>query len=121
MIETGGRHLRIGRLRDRVGKDRQMIFMPYIVGIKKCDPIPASLPTTQIAGGIAAGARRFPLEQADTRAADGGGNVPTAIAGTIVDDDQLGGGKALGQNAVARSGYMRRLVVERDRKSKRLN
>src|SRR3546814_17302691 len=77
-----------------------MIFMPYIVGIKKCDPIPACLPNTQIAGGIAAGARRFPLEQADTRVADGGGKVPTAFAGTIVDDDQYVGGKALGQNAV---------------------
>src|SRR3546814_1179919 len=57
--------------------------------------------------------------QADTRVADGGGNVPTAIAGTIVDDDQFVGGKALGQNAVDRSGYMRRLVVERhdDRKA----
>src|SRR3546814_15990158 len=67
---------------------------------------------------MAAGARRFPLEQADTRVADGGGNVPTAIAGTIVDDAQFVGGKALGQNAVDRSGYMRRLVVERhaDRK-----
>src|SRR3546814_10510295 len=98
-----------------------MIFMPYIVGIKKCDPIPACLPNTQIAGGTAAGARRFPLEQADTRVADGGGNVPTAIAGTIVDDDQFVGGKALGQNAVDRSGYMRRLVVERhdDRKAGR--
>src|SRR3546814_3432393 len=63
MIETGGRHLRIGRLRDRVRKDRQMIFMPYIVGIKTCDPIPAFLPNTQIAGGIAAGARRFRSEE----------------------------------------------------------
>src|SRR3546814_7785875 len=59
------------------------------------------------------------LEQAESRVADGGGNVPTAIAGTIVDDDQFVGGKALGQNAVDRSGYMRRLVVERhdDRKA----
>src|SRR3546814_12049039 len=68
---------------------------------------------------MAAGARRFPPEQVDTRVADGGGNVPTAIAGTIVDDDQFVGGKALGQNAVDRSGYMRSLVVERhdDRKA----
>src|SRR3546814_20827732 len=81
MIETGGRHLRIGRLRDRVGKDCQMIFMPYIVGITKCDPIPACLPNTQIAGGIADGARSIPLEQAATRVPDGGGHAPTATPG----------------------------------------
>src|SRR3546814_8243226 len=93
--------------------------MPNVAGIKKCDPFPACLPNTQMAGGRAARDRRFPLEQADTRVADGGCNVPTAIAGTIVDADQFVGGKALGQNAVDRSGYMRRLVVERhdDRKA----
>src|SRR3546814_19812551 len=96
-----------------------MIFMPYIVGIKKCDPIPACLPNTQIARGIAAGARRFPLEQADKRVADGGGNVPTAIAGTIVGDDQFVGGKALGQNAVDTSGHKRCIVVTRHEDRKR--
>src|SRR3546814_20036769 len=78
MIETGGRHLRIGRLRDRVRKDRQMIFMPYIVGIYKCDPIPACLPNTQITGGIPAVARRFPPDQRDTAVPAGSGTATLA-------------------------------------------
>ena len=102
----------------RMGQDFQMVFAPKIVGVQKGDPFALGLPDPQIACGIAAWPRGLAVQNADTRVVYGGGDFPSAICRTIIDDDELKRRQALLKNAPGGLSHMRRLVVQRhdDRK-----